>query len=89
MLAEKKTLANVGVGVGVVAQVAGQAFLNQGGGMAVSGLAAFALGTVAFIWGLANYSQGKGYSGWFGCLGLLSILGLIILVVMPDKHKQS
>ena len=87
MLAEKKTFTNLGVVVGIVGQAVGQTLINQGDAMVVPAIAASALGTVAFIWGLANYAQGKGYSGWLGCLGLLSILGLIILVVMPDKHK--
>jgi hypothetical protein len=36
-----------------------------------------------------NYAEGKGHSKWLGLLGLLSCFGLIILIFLPDHHKES
>ena len=86
MLPEKKRNTNIGIGAGILLQIifkVSQASLGQ---------IAWAIGiagTICFIWGCFNYAEGKGYSKWLGLLGLLSIFGLIILVVMPDKHKQK
>jgi hypothetical protein len=83
MLAQHKTNTNIGVGLGIVLQIAGRTMQSP------FGLLLLLAGAVAFIWGCSEYAKGKGYSGWFGLLGLLSILGLIILAVMPDKHKDA
>jgi len=42
-----------------------------------------------FVWGCMNYAEGKGHSKWLGLLGLATCLGLIILIVLPDHHKES
>jgi hypothetical protein len=44
------------------------------------------LGLVPWFWGLADYSQSKGYSSLMCLLGLCSLIGLIILVLLPDKY---
>ena len=74
MLAEKKTNTNIGVGVGILLQLVSGMMGPLGGLFLIVGLA-------VFIWGCANYAQGKGYSGWLGLLGLASLIGLIVLVV--------
>lgn len=89
MLAEKKTATNIGVGVGILLQILGNVVKNQGGSMEMVGIAVMLLGLAAFIWGCVNYAQGKGYPGAVGLLGLLSCLGLLILIVLPDKHKNG
>jgi hypothetical protein len=49
-----------------------------------------ALGGIGlFLWGCAQYSKGKGHSGWLGALGLLSILGLLVLVLLPDNKGPA
>jgi hypothetical protein len=45
-------------------------------------------GVGLFLWGCAQYAQGKGYSPYWGALGLLYLLGLLVLVFMPDRHKD-
>lgn len=87
MLAEKKTATNIGVGIGIVLQIAGRVLAQQSESMQVVGVLLSLVGLVAFVWGCINYAQGKGYSGALGILGLLSCLGLVILVVLPDKNK--
>lgn len=84
MLAQFKRNTNIGVGIGVVLQLAGRVLIANG--MDFAGDAATLVGTIALIWGCAQYSMGKGYSPWFGALGLLSIFGLIALVLFPDKN---
>jgi hypothetical protein len=55
----------------------------------VAALALFVLGFVFFIWGCMSYAAGKGHRKAFGFLGLLSFLGLLILMALPDKHRQG
>jgi hypothetical protein len=87
MLPEFKKNTNIGVGIGIILQIAGRIMAKSG--MEGLGFIVMMAGLVAFIWGCGQYAKGKGYSGWFGALGLLSIIGLIILVLFPDKHKNA
>jgi hypothetical protein len=89
MLPEKKTKTNIGVGIGIILQIAGRALGITSESGALLGLIMVVVGAVFFIWGCMNYAEGKGHSKWFGLLGLLSCIGLIILIFMPDHHKQS
>lgn len=86
MLAEKKTQTNIGVGLGLVLQIAGN-IMARSESTALIGLICALLGLALFIWGCMNYAEGKGHSKWLGLLGLLSCLGLIILIFLPDHHK--
>jgi hypothetical protein len=52
-------------------------------------LAILCVGIVFFIWGCVSHAQGKGQSPAQGRLGFFSIRGLIILILLPDKHKNS
>lgn len=47
------------------------------------------VGAAVFIYGTVNYAMGKGYNGALGLLGLLSCVGLVVLVLLPDKHKNG
>ena len=87
MLAEYKRKTNIGVGLGILAQVVGYVLTSFGGAGAVFGWSFLVGGTVLFIWGCWSYAEGKGYDGAFGFLGLFTIIGLIILACLPDKHK--
>lgn len=53
------------------------------------GMAFLLGGMIFFIWGCMNYAEGKGHSKWLGLLGLLSCPGLIVLMCLPDRHKQA
>lgn len=89
MLAEYKTKTNIGVGLGILVQILGRTLAGTGdSGLALLGLVVSLVGLVLFIWGCAQYAKAKGHSPWFGALGLLSILGLIVLVFLPDRHKE-
>lgn len=93
MLTDKKTNTNIGVGMGIVLQLVGR-FLSTNvdpaaTGRMILGLILVLAGTIFFIWGWVNYAAGKGQSKWLGLLGLLSCIGLIILVLLPDHHKES
>lgn len=87
MLSQYKRNTNIGVGIGVLLQVAGRMMAERG--TPDIGLIVALVGVVVFIWGCGQYAKGKGHSVWFGALGLLSIIGLIVLAVMPDKHKDA
>ena len=92
MIAEKQKNSNIGVGAGIVVQIAGRVLAGVGGQsqnvfLSGAGVVLVLAGAVLFIWGCFNYSEGKGYSPWLGLLGLLSCLGLIVLVLLPDKYK--
>ena len=86
MLAEHKTKTNIGVGLGIILQVAGR-LIARNEANALLGLILSLVGYVLFIWGCMNYAAGKGHSQWLGLLGLLSCIGLLILVFLPDRHK--
>ena len=85
MLPENKTNTNIGVGLGFLLEILGR--LVFGGSWI--GLVLILVGAVLFIWGCMNYAVGKGHSKWLGLLGLLSSIGLIILVILPDHHKEA
>jgi hypothetical protein len=90
MLAEYKRKTNICVGVGIVLQIIGRlVVIRSGSGEVLLGSLVVLLGAGVLIWGCAQYATGKGHSPWFGALGLLSIIGLIILVFLPDRHKQA
>ena len=86
MLPDKKRNTNIGIGIGILLQIISRLSAESLGTIALGiGL----VGTIFFIWGCFNYAAGKGYSKWLGLLSLLYIFGLLILVIMPDKHKQK
>jgi len=89
MLPEKKTNTNIGIGLGILLQVAGQGLSYANEALVLPALVMTLLGAVFFIWGCMNYAEGKGHSKWLGLLGLLSCIGLVILVILPDHHKQT
>jgi hypothetical protein len=90
VLQEYKRKTNIGVGVGIVLQIAGRllddTYFNGGD---LVGLLVIVVGICIFIWGCAQYARGKGHSPYWGAFGLLSVIGLIVLVVLPDKHKAT
>ena len=92
MLAEKRIKTNIGIAVGILLQI-GARFLfrgeNASGGLAYLGFSVALVGAAFWVWGCMNYAEGKGHSKWLGLLGLLSCIGLIILVLMPDRHKEA
>jgi hypothetical protein len=87
VLPEFKRTTNIGVGIGIVLQIAGKVLSMDG--MLGFGFMLMLAGAITFIWGCGQYAKAKGYSPWFGLLGLLSIVGLIVLVLFPDKHKDA
>jgi hypothetical protein len=89
VLAQHKSRTNIGVGLGIVLEIIGRILLNDSSsGSVMLGYMILVVGVAAFIWGCAQYAMAKGHSPWLGALGLLSIIGLIILVFLPDRHKQ-
>jgi TRAP-type C4-dicarboxylate transport system permease small subunit len=88
MLPEKKTNTNIGIGVGIILQIAGNV-LSRSDSMGLVGVLIAFVGLGFFIWGCMNYAMGKGHSKWLGLLGLLSCLGLIVLIILPDHHKNA
>jgi len=89
MLPDKKTNAIIGISIGIITQIAGRvlAFPSEAG--AILGLVVMLAGAVLFVWGCMNFAEGKGHSKWLGLFGLLSCIGLIILIILPDYHKES
>jgi hypothetical protein len=87
VLPEQKKNTNIYVGLGLIGQILGKSML-EGSSPGLGAL--ITLGAcVMFIWGCCEYALGKGHSRWWGGLGLLSILGLIVLVFLPDRHKDA
>ncbi len=90
MLSQNKTKANIGVGVGIVLQLAAELVPSRiGDAGKIFALILMLVGAVFFVWGCMNYADGKDHSRWLGFLGLLSCIGLIILIFLPDHHKEN
>ncbi|MHC4656724.1 MAG: hypothetical protein ACYS91_17160 [Planctomycetota bacterium] len=91
MLPEKKTKTNLGVGIGVLLQLAGY-FLVQTTetcAIALLGLILLLISIPVFIWGCMNYAEGKGHSKWVGLVGIAGLIGLIVLAVLPDQKRDG
>jgi hypothetical protein len=90
MLKEYKRETNIGVGVGwIVIALSGYVSSTDAFGGPIVGYVVLLTGLALFLWGCGQYAQGKGYSRYWGALGLLYLLGLLVLVFMPDRHKES
>ena len=68
MLPEKKTKTNIGVGIGIILQIAGRALAATSDAGAILGLIVVLVGAAFFVWGCMNYAEGKGHSKWLDCL---------------------
>lgn len=88
MRSEYKTKTNIGVGIGILFQVAGRVLISVDSELAPLAMIFILLGAIFFIWGCMNYAKGKGHSKWMGLLGFLSCLGLLILIALPDHYKN-
>ena len=88
-IAKKRRTANIKVGIAVLFRLAGLLALAGGKETFLLGtfLALFAI--PLFIWGCMDYAEEKGYSKWVGLIGLLGITGLIVLVVTPNKLRDT
>jgi len=90
LLKEYKRNTNIGVGIGWLVLTVGNIAVRTGSlGGPVVGYLMCLIGLVLFLWGCGQYARGKGYSVYWGALGLLYIIGLLVLVLMPDKHKDA
>jgi len=89
MLPDNKTKTNIGVGLGFLLEILGRFLYMSSTAGSIFGLILMVVGVVLFIWGCMNYAVGKGHSKWLGLFGLLSCIGLIILVFLPDHHKEG
>lgn len=89
MLREKRKNTNIGVGTGVLLQLAGFFFAQIGGTAAGVGLVLILISIPVFIWGCMNYAEGKGHSKWIGLVGLAGIVGLIVLIILPDQDRDG
>lgn len=89
MLPEKRTKTNVGVGIGVLLQLAGFYSAQTGDTAALFGLILILASLPVFIWGCMNYAEGKRHSKWVGLVGMAGIIGLIVLVLLPDQQNHG
>ena len=89
MLPEKKIKTNIGVGVGIVAQLAGFALSKTEGMGAMLGFLPILGSLPVVLWGCLNYAGGNGHSKWVGLVGLAGRIGLIVRIVLPDQHNAQ
>ena len=87
MLAAYERRTNIGVGAGLLVSIAGRVLTVRG--YPQLGLLIALAGFILFIWGCAEYCNGKGQSPWLGLFGILSIFGLLVLFFLPDRHKDA
>ena len=67
---------NVGVGIGVVLQLAGLFLPDAVPLPALLSPCLILLGLPPIVWGAMHYAEGKGRSKWFGLLGAAGVFGL-------------
>lgn len=68
LLAERKRDTNIGVGIGVLLQLAGNILRVQGGAFGAVGPVLLIVGCVLFIWGCMSYCEGGDAPSGSGCL---------------------
>jgi hypothetical protein len=89
MPAVHRTKANLGVGFGLVLQLAGL-FLPFS--LEIPGLAGPVLVVASlppFVWGTMSFAEGKGYPRQFGLAGILGLVGLVCLMLLPDQNEET
>ena len=90
MQPQQRRNTNLGIGIGILVQLAGFIQLNQTSATAaVLGVVLMLASLPPFVWGSMNYAEGKGHSTWVGLVGLAGIVGLIVLILLPDQHDLS
>ena len=92
MLEGYRKRVNIGVGLGIILQLAGFSFTFEAGySQLINSIGAivFLLGMVLFIWGLCMYAKGKGRHWMWGFLGLFNVIGLIILFFLKALPAES
>ena len=92
MLEGYRKRVNLGVGLGIVMQLAGISFTFEAGYSDLINLLGgmlFLLGTILFIWGLCMYSKGKGRHWAWGFLGVFNVIGLIVLFFLKALPAES
>ena len=89
MLTEYNKQRNIGIGCGLILQIAGL-WVKSPTGMDEALSAIFIIsGYSLFAWGCWLYAKSKGYNGAWGLLGLFNIVGLIGLYFLKDKSNMK
>ena len=87
MIAEYKSKANIGVGVGFLLQALSIVMPRFGDTGELIGTIFAAVGGILFLWGCCMYAKGKGHHSAWDLLAFLSLPGLLVLVLFKDEHK--
>ena len=92
MLEGYRKRVNLGVGLGIILQLAGISFTFEAGYsdfINLIGAFVFLVGMALFIWGLCMYAKGKGRHWLWGFLGLFNVVGLIVLFFLKSLPAKS
>ena len=92
MLEGYRKRVNLGVGLGIILQLAGTSFTFEAGYsnfINLIGAFVFLVGMALFIWGLCMYAKGKGRHWLWGFLGLFNVIGLIVLFFLKALPAKS
>ncbi len=90
MLPSSVAKTNLGVGGGIVLQLAGFALSNSDEPIvAMAGSLVILASIPVLVWGCMHYAQGKGHNKWVGLVGLAGCIGLIVLIILPDQAKDA
>ncbi len=85
MIESKKQQAALGICGGIVANMSGFVLQVEG----VARIVWLSVGLGLFAWGAMSLAQAKGYSRWWGLLALVTIVGMLVLVLLPDCHRDG
>lgn len=81
--------ANLGIGLGLVLQLAGFFLPGPLQLHALAGLVIVLASLPLFVWGSMHYAVGKGQSKLFGIAGMLGLVGLVVLMMLPNRRKDA
>ena len=84
-----RTKANLGIGLGLVLQLAGFVLPGLLQLHPLSGMVLVLASLPLFIWGSMHYAQGKGQAKWLGVVGMLGLVGLIGLMLLPNRREEA
>jgi hypothetical protein len=85
MIESKKNQAALGIVGGLVVAMAGSP-MHLDGPLRVVWTS---VGVCLYAWGAMSLAEAKGYSRWWGLLALVTIVGMLVLVFMPDRHRNG
>ena len=89
MPAVHRAKANLGVGLGLVLQLAGLFLRFSLQIPRLVGPVLVVASLLQFFWGAMSFAEGKGYPIQFGLAGILGFVDLVCLMLLPNQNEET